>query len=145
YETLLARRVAGPHAKVQVTSPGLRDRDCAELAEHCNTISFNSLSQSARLNGYFFGVRRGLRINPQISRINDQRYDPCRKGSKLGEPVGNLRRLKALPDGISGIHFHNTCEADDFSGLKPTIERLQYEIAHILAEVRWINLGGGYG
>ena len=89
-------------------------------------------------------MRKGLRVNPQISWINDERYDPCRKGSKLGEPVCNLRRLKALPPGISGIHFHNTCEADDFSGLKPTIERLQCEIPHILAEVSWINLGGGY-
>ena len=87
---------------------------------------------------------QGLRINPQISQIEDERYDPCRKHSKLGEPASNLRRLKALPPGISGIHFHNTCEADDFSGLKPTIERLQCEIPHILAQVSWINLGGGY-
>ena len=59
---------AGPHAEVQVTSPGLRERDCAELAGHCDAISFNSLSQSARLGGYFSGVRKGLRINPQLSR-----------------------------------------------------------------------------
>jgi carboxynorspermidine decarboxylase len=145
YEVLLARRVVGPHAEVQVTSPGLRDRDCAELARHCDAICFNSLSQSARLNDYFFGVRKGLRVNPQISWIYDDRYDPCRKGSKLGEPASNLRRLKALPPGISGIHFHNTCESNDFSGLKPTIERLQYEIPHILTQISWINLGGGYG
>ena len=145
FEALLVRQVVGPHGEVQVTSPGLRDRDCAELAGHCDAISFNSLSQCARLNGYFSGVRKGLRVNPQISWINDERYDPCRKGSKLGEPVSNLRRLKALPPGISGIHFHNTCEADDFSSLKPTIERLQCEIPHILAEISWINLGGGYG
>jgi hypothetical protein len=80
YEALLARRAVGPQAKVQVTSPGLRDRDCAELAGHCDAISFNSLSQSARLNDYFFGVRKGLRVNPQISWINDERYDPCRQG-----------------------------------------------------------------
>ena len=145
YEALLVRHVVGPQVEVQVTSPGLRDRDCAELAGHCDAISFNSLSQSARLNVYFFGVRKGLRVNPQMSRINDERYDPCRKGSKLGEPASNLTRLKALPPGISGIHFHNTCEADDFSGLKPTIERLQCEIPHILAQISWINLGGGYG
>jgi carboxynorspermidine decarboxylase len=145
YEALLARRAVGPHAKIQVTSPGLRDRDCAELARCCDAISFNSLSQSAHLDGYFFGVRKGLRVNPQFSSIKDERYDPCRQGSKLGEPVRNLRRLKALPPGISGIHFHNTCEADDFSGLKPTIERLQCEIPHILAEISWINLGGGHG
>ena len=144
FEALLVRHAVGPHAEVQVTWPGLRERDCAELARHCDAISFNSLSQSARLNGYFSGVRTGLRVNPQIS-IGDERYDPCRKGSKLGEPVRNLRRLKALPPGISGIHFHNNCEADDFSGLKPTIERLQCEIPHILAEISWINLGGGYG
>ena len=145
YEALLVRRVVGPHAEVQVTLPGLRERDCAELAGHCDAISFNSLSQSARLGGHFSHMRRGLRINPQISWINDERYDPCRKGSKLGEPVGNLRWLKALPPGIAGIHFHTTCEADDFSSLKPTIERLQCEIPHILAEISWINLGGGHG
>ena len=125
FEALLVRHAVGPHAEVQVTSPGLRERDCAELARHCDAISFNSLSQSARLSGYFSGVRTGLRINPQLSLIGDERYDPCRKQSKLGEPVNNLKRLKALPTGISGIHFHNNCEANDFSGLKPTIERLQ--------------------
>jgi carboxynorspermidine decarboxylase len=56
-----------------------------------------------------------------------------------------LKQLKALPPEISGIHFHNNCEADDFSGLKPTIEWLQCEIPHILAQISWINLGGGYG
>src|SRR5262249_29376777 len=55
------------------------------------------------------------------------------------------RRVKALPPGISGIHFHNNCEADDFSGLKETIERLQCEIPHLLAQISWMNLGGGYG
>jgi carboxynorspermidine decarboxylase len=144
YEVLLARRTVGLHAEVQVSSPGLGDRDCPELARHCDAISFNSLSQSNRLDGYFFGVRKGLRVNPQISQIADERYDPCRNGSKLGEPVSNLRRLKTLPPGISGIHFHNSCEAEDFLGLKQTIERLQCEIPHILAEVGWINLGGGY-
>jgi carboxynorspermidine decarboxylase len=145
FEALLVRYVVGPHAEVQVTSPGLRDRDCAELARYCDAISFNSLSQSARLGGYFSHKRTGLRINPQISQIDDERFDPCRKHSKLGEPASNLRRLKALPPGISGIHLHNNCEADDFSGLKPTIERLQCEIPHILAQISWINLGGGYG
>ncbi len=145
FEALLVRHVVGPRAEVQVTSPGLRERDCVELVRHCNAISFNTLSQSARLACYFSGTRTGLRINPELSRIDDERYDPCRKGSKLGEPISNLKRLKALPPGISGIHFHNNCEADDFSGLKATIERLQCEIPHILAQISWINLGGGYG
>ena len=145
FEALLVRHVVGPEVEVHVTSPGLRDRDCAELAWHCDTISFNSLSQSVHLGGYFSHTRTGLRINPEISQIDDERFNPCRKHSKLGEPARNLKRLKALPPGISGIHFHNNCDADDFSVLKPTIERLQCEIPHILSEISWINLGGGYG
>ena len=144
FEALLVRHVVGQQVEVQVTSPGLRDRDCAELAQSCDAISFNSLSQSARLGGYFSHKRMGLRINPQISQIDDRRFNPCRKHSKLGEPASNLKRLKELPPGISGIHFHNNCEADDFSGLKLTIERLQSEVPHILAQISWINLGGGY-
>jgi carboxynorspermidine decarboxylase len=145
FEALLVRHVVGPQVEVHVTSPGLRDRDCAELARCCDTISFNSLSQSVRLGGYFSHMRTGLRINPEISQIDDERFDPCRKDSKLGEPASNLKRLKALPPRISGIHFHNNCEGDDFSGLKATIERLQCEIPHILTQISWINLGGGYG
>ena len=40
-------------------------------------------------------------------RSTTERFNPCRKDSKLGEPASNLKRLKALPPGISGLHFHN--------------------------------------
>ncbi len=104
FEVLLVRNVVGPQVEVQVTSPGLRYRDCAELARYCDAISFNSLSQSARLGGFFSQMRTGLRINPQISQIDDERFDPCRKYSKLGEPASNLRAAQ----GASPRHFRNT-------------------------------------
>jgi carboxynorspermidine decarboxylase len=107
FEALLVRHVVGPQVEVHVTSPGLRERDCAELGRHCDAISFNSLSQSARVGGYFGHMRTSLRVNPQISQIDDERYDPCRKHSKLGEPASNLRRLETLPPGFSGLVLEN--------------------------------------
>ena len=45
----------------------------------------------------------GLRINPEHSEGEVEKYDPCAAGSRLGQPVS---QLDVLPDGIRGLHMH---------------------------------------
>jgi carboxynorspermidine decarboxylase len=57
----------------------------SEIGELCDFVNFNSLSQLERLP-FLLGGRAeiGLRINSRLSFLEDPRYDPCRRHSKLG-------------------------------------------------------------
>ena len=109
----------------------------------------NSLGQFDRFRGAFDNPRRiGLRINPGLSLVDDVRYDPCRKASKLGTPIRDLRRrLEAEPDfleGIGGLHFHTNCDCESFGPLLETAGRIKKKLGGHLEALEWINLGGGY-
>jgi carboxynorspermidine decarboxylase len=149
FEAQLVRDVVGRRTRVHITSPGIRDCDLEGLAIACDRISLNSLSQLRRfapaLNG---GVELGLRINPELSFLDDERYDPCRSGSKLGTPIGTVRqeleRDPSLFESISGLLVHNNCESEDFSHLRQTVERISSSLPDLLERLDWLNLGGGY-
>ncbi len=80
--------------------------------------------------------------------MNDARYDPCRKHSKLGVPldslVGRISQQPEILDGISGIHFHNNADSSDFGALLTTVRHLDANIGPLLSRLQWINIGGGY-
>ncbi len=145
FEARLAREILGEQGTVHLATPGITIRDMPGLAENCDYISFNSLTQWQRCKAYAGNVRCGLRINPGMSFVRDERYDPCRPASKLGVP---LEQMAAADDqtwgGISGLHVHNNCEARDFGQLEQTIEQLRTHLPHRLKKLQWLNLGGGY-
>lgn len=146
FEARLAREVLETAGTVHLTSPGLRAGDFAAVNATCNQVSFNSLSQWQRLRPLLeAGVRAGLRVNPQRSCVDDERYDPCRRHSKLGVPLSMLAGMKDedLPE-IDGLHFHNQCEARDYAPLYETVRHLQQQLPALFERIRWINLGGGY-
>ena len=94
YEARLAREVLGKEGTVSITSPGLRLDESEELASYCDHIVCNSLPQYERFQRAV-GSRcaLGLRVNPQLSFVQDERYDPCHAGSKLGMPLTQLVEL----------------------------------------------------
>jgi carboxynorspermidine decarboxylase len=149
FEARLAREILADSGIVHFTAPSIRSDEAEAIVRCSDMISFNSFSQwqSCRhlQNGW---VRVGLRVNPQLSFLDDERYDPCRRHSKLGEPISRLaKRVREDPaslDGISGILVHNNCESRDFAELRQTIERIETELAPLLERIDWINLGGGY-
>jgi carboxynorspermidine decarboxylase len=49
-----------------------------------------------------------------------------------------------LPDQIKGQHVHNVFSATDFTPLIKTIEKLRSYFGKNLAQLDWLNLGGGY-
>jgi carboxynorspermidine decarboxylase len=149
YEALLAQSVASPGGTIHITTPGLRDQEVDEIGSICDFVSFNSLSQWDMFHGR---VQRhassGIRVNPQMSFVDDERYDPCRPGSKLGVPLESLaaeyRRDRGRFTGLEGILFHTNCDSSDLGQLLATVEHIHSTAPEILAAAHWINLGGGY-
>lgn len=145
FEAKLARQTIGRHGTVHLTTPGLRVEELSQLGDLCDYVAFNSWSQLER-----FGDRLpsrtsvGLRVNPQLSLVDDPRYDPCRPNSKLGAPASQL--LEKAPElrGVKGILFHTNCESTDFRPLVATLARLDPLLERLAPQLEWVNMGGGY-
>ena len=149
YELELIQRVCGDAGSLHLISPLIKAETLEVFGDRLASVIFNSLSQWKRLGTKASArTRRGLRVNPQLSFVRDQRYDPCRRNSKLGVPVHDLAELaRSDPgrlEGIDGLHFHTNCDATDFASLLATARHIEDEIPHVLERMDWINLGGGY-
>ncbi len=149
FEARLARNVLGDKGTVHVTTPGLRPDEIGALGELCDYVSCNSLSQLTRFEGRFESrLRRGLRINPKLSFLDEDRYDPCRKHSKLGasleEVAESLQNDPQRLAGLTGIHVHNNRNSHDFGELHSLVRHVVARLSPLLSGLEWINLGGGY-
>lgn len=144
YEARLADEVLKGSGSIHLTSPGLRVDEIDELSKLCNYISFNSLSQYENLSTLTkHDYSTGLRLNPKLSYIQDERYDPCRKHSKLGMEISQIEQQDFLAD-IKGLHFHTVYSYQNYIPLIAIIEKIQTCLKSKLANLQWINLGGGY-
>ena len=149
FEARLASEVLSGRGTVHITTPGMRPSDVDEIASLCDFVSFNSLSQWRTYGKAMSGnTSRGLRVNPQMSFLDDGRYDPCRPHSKLGVPLDLLVDvLKDEPgqlSGIEGILVHSNCDSPDLGQARATVQHLRANLGGLLEGLRWINLGGGY-
>ena len=152
FECQIAKETIGDRGTIHLTTPGLREDEFRSIVEYVDYISFNSLSQWQYYQGHIqkdiLGdeiqkLNCGLRINPEISFVKDERYDPCRKYSKLGVPIPELENIKHL-ENIQGLHLHNNCESSDYTELKQTVDHVCLLLGQTLERMQWINLGGGY-
>jgi len=147
FECQIAKEIIGGIAdkkgSIHITSPGLKEEDVKSIADYADYISFNSMSQWQK---YKYLVKAklncGLRLNPEKSFARDERYDPCRKYSKLGVPVSQV--VNEHLQGIQGIHLHNNCESNDYTELKQTLEHVCELLGPEIENMQWLNLGGGY-
>lgn len=131
---------------LHVTAPAYHERDLLELDSLCSFVVFNSLTQYDRHAAALLSSSPGLRINPGLSFVEDERYDPCRRQSKLGVPVQRLKiALDAEPrPNIQGLHFHSNSGSSLLEQLLSTARELQKHIPELLRQVSWVNMGGGY-
>lgn len=141
FEARLASQAMAGEGYLHLTTPGLRQDEFPELAGLCSHIAFNSLSQYQRLHCLAGGYSQGLRINPQLSVLDDERYDPCRAYSKLGISLDQLEGR--LPPAIEGLHFHTAFGCRNFSPLLATVQRI-LPLLEANPQLRWLNMGGGY-
>ena len=149
FEAQLARDILDKEQKVHFTSPSIQDKEMETLLSLCDSVSFNSLSQWERWGKRVLGkIQCGLRINPQLSFIKDDRYNPCRPNSRLGIPIEQIKQLfesnPKLFENIEGLHFHTNCDSQDLTPLLKTIQHLDKHIPGLLEQSQYINLGGGY-
>ncbi|WP_367154533.1 carboxynorspermidine decarboxylase [Methylomonas sp. HYX-M1] len=141
FEAKLCREAAQNRGSLHLTTPGIRPDEFSELASLCSHVSFNSLNQFAALYQTCAPYSAGLRVNPKVSQAADQRYDPCRRHSKLGVAIEAL--AEGLPAAIAGLHVHNAFGQTAIQPLRLTLQALQPVLARC-GRLRWLNLGGGY-
>jgi len=149
FDARLAREVVGHDGFVSICTPGFAEREMEEIADLCNHVVLNSLGHLERFQHRLEGRSEiGLRINPQISHVDDKRYDPSRRYSKLGVGIryltDALRKNPDLLNGLDGILFHTNCDEEDFGPIHATVELLVEKLPHVLEKISWVNLGGGY-
>ena len=87
-------------------------------------------------------------MNPKLSLLSDERYDPCRRASKLGVPIECLERIQREDSEVlmsfDGLHVHTNCDSYHFSELASTVDVLHSRLGPTLTRCTWVNLGGGY-
>ncbi len=144
FEALLADEILAGQGSIHLTTPGIRSDEMAELTSLCTHISANSLSQFRRLASVDpKQASIGLRINPKLSFTEDDRYDPCRQYSKLGADISEVLNSDIV-NKIKGLHFHTVFSAPDYAPLLQTMDKLRQLMGNQLANLDWLNLGGGY-
>ena len=130
-------------------SPGIRPCEWESLSKLANSITFNSLKQFLYFEPKMeHSVNIGIRLNPELSFVKDDRYNPCRKDSRLGESLEDfltaLENSSFLSSKLKGIHFHTNHGSHNLSQLKKTFLKIKTCLGDRLKQFEWINLGGGY-
>ncbi|HAL46979.1 MAG: hypothetical protein FI707_10125 [SAR202 cluster bacterium] len=149
FEIRLARQVLGDSRKVHYYGVAVAEHEFAEIGRSCDYISFNSIGQLERYGPETPDLTSpGLRLNPGISFVSDERYDPCRRHSKLGAPIERIIAAEHGSHDISavaqGLLMHTNCESDDLLDLFATASAVDDRLGLLLDRMDWVNLGGGY-
>ena len=145
FEAQLARALF-PWKQLHFTTPGLRPHEVGSLSGLCDYITLNSVSHVRTFGPQLAGtVSLGLRLNTQLSFVEDERYNPCRTYSKLGVPLSQLENgsVGDLPEIVRGLHIHTNADSTDLGELEANVSALCHRLPSDI-EVEWVNLGGGY-
>ncbi|NEQ97630.1 MAG: carboxynorspermidine decarboxylase [Cyanothece sp. SIO2G6] len=145
WEAQLAREEFG--GELHVYAPVYPEHEFDLILQGATHISFNSLSQWQRFRerSLAAGVSPGLRINLEYSPVEHDIYNPASPLSRLGIRAEVLTEKwgDRLPPGIEGLHCHNLCENNSYA-LETTLQQIEARFGRYLAQVHWLNLGGGH-
>ena len=140
YEVKLGHETFG--GETHAYSVGYSEQDVKEVADICDKMIFNSLSQLTAYRHLVEGKASiGVRLNPGVSRAGQDLADPARQFSRLG--VQEAQLSSEIFDGLDGVMFHMNCEnksADDFIAL---LDSISERFGHYLDKLDWVSLGGG--
>ncbi len=142
-EARLAKEEFGSMAHTY--SPAYTDDEIDGIASCSSHLTFNSLSQYARLHSRVRTVNPaisiGLRVNPEYSEVGTDLYNPCARGTRFGIVAEKLPDV--LPEDVEGFHCHCHCEsgADVF---QRTLGHITGKFSKWFGQLKWINFGGGH-
>ncbi|MGN0205633.1 MAG: carboxynorspermidine decarboxylase [Muribaculaceae bacterium] len=137
------------HQLCHTYCPVYTDRSFPEFLKGSDHITFNSIAQFEKFkpqaeafeNATGRHVSLGLRINPEISVIDTDIYNPCAPGARFGVTIENMP--EQLPTGIEGFHFHALCESTSYD-LEKVLSQVESAFGKYLDGLKWINFGGGH-
>ena len=115
-----------------------------EVLSLSSHITFNSLNQYRKFRHHISShpeIKFAIRINPDFSGAEVDKYNPCMVGSRFGVLAEDMGAQ--LPEGISGLHFHALCE-NDSTELQAVLEAVEGKFGHLLHQCEWVNMGGGH-
>ena len=142
-EALLGR--SEMNKEVHTYSPAFKDDEIKEISIISNHIIFNSFNQ---LNHFKNIVKEtnpnisiGLRVNPDVSTVDVDLYNPCAPFSRLGVTKKNFKFDNL--DLVEGLHFHALCE-QNVDALEIVLKNFEEQFAPILNNMKWVNFGGGH-
>ena len=133
--------------EVHTYAPAFKDEEIDQIIDISNHVVFNSFAQWERFKSKAIDKTScGLRINPQVSLVDVDLYNPCGTFSRLGitkkEFEENLLDASVL-DGIDGFHFHALCE-QNVDALEAVLEAFEKDFGSYLSKLKWVNFGGGH-
>ena len=144
-EARLGREEFG--TQVHSYAPVFSERDIDEQVLYADHIIFNSPTQWQK---HRETVRKknpkiecGLRINPESAGADNDLYNPCAKGSRMGSTLSEYEKHPGLLESCDGLHFHALCEqsAED---LQEALVQVEKKFGKYLKGKKWINFGGGH-
>jgi len=149
FEAQLAAEVLDEGQTIHITTPGYRHDEWDSVIQLCDFVTLNSTNQwQSVAKKIDADASCGIRLNPELSFVNDERYDPCRPDSKLGMTFEQLSVANAKQElnweSIEGVHLHNNCESTHYEELKQSAKKVISGLSKFNPEIKWINLGGGY-
>lgn len=118
-----------------------------EIASLSSHLTFNSFFQYERFRDQVLkanrGISFGIRVNPELSSVGVDLYNPCIPGSRLGVRLCDMPSVSSFPSDIEGFHCHALCESDA-SDSCALIDRFEERFADYLPVLKWVNFGGGH-
>ena len=131
--------------ETHIFSPAYPEEDFDEILSICDHIVFNTFSQWNKYRGKVRECGRrvqcGIRVNPEYSEIETDIYNPCFTGSRMGTTLADFDEQSL--EGIDGLHFHTMCEQNS-DVLERTIKIFDEKFGKYIANMKWINFGGGH-
>lgn len=131
------------HTKAHTYAVAYKESEIEQIIAGSSHLTFNSLHQLNQFGpkAASAGVSVGLRVNPEYSDVETELYNPSAPTSRLGVRSEDVKH--ELPDYVEGLHFHVLCESDSYA-LERVLKAFEERFEHLLATVKWVNLGGGH-
>ncbi len=128
-------------------APAYSEAFLESLDHKIDTLSFNSLTQWRRFCKLPLNASLGIRINPELHLPIPSYCNPNLSGGRLGVPIQlfleSFQREPKIFENLAGIHLHSLFKSDT-QGLALLFDFLYNQPASLLAQLEWINLGGGH-